>query len=367
LNHPNPEEGEVLNSISCQTPAPDAPVAVYRRSAIAAALLCAGLLCASAGAQAQSAFSVEGPVTAITNLGGAGNITCDGAFIHIPAGIPLTSPSAKLTMAQLADPTPFPNAGVSPVTGGARAGFIGGTCIIDGIRDDVSGVLTADTVYVELAENVLVGAVTNSPALGNGAFSVLGAPVTPLTDPRMSSIKPAAGFYGPTGVHNGFVESARNDFGFGVNLNTVGVPAPDLASVVGYYGSDSVFYAHTIDTTGGTPLVLDPRPSAQLAQCRDRNVANKDELEVRGGCILAKPGTAQAVSISGHTAAGALIQTYGTATCTPDVIDPRFGAYRYTATNLNYIGNTCPVRVRVTLSGSLDNRRDFIDSVNRED
>jgi hypothetical protein len=356
----------VLNRVSHQTHAPEASVAACRRSAIAAALLSAGLLCASAGAQAQSVFSIEGPVTAITDLGGAGNMTCDGAFVQIPAGIPLTSPSAKLTMAQLADPTPFPNAGAS-VTGAARAGFIGGTCIIDGIRDDVTGVLTADTVYVEIAENVLVGAVTNSPALGNGAFSVLGAPITPLTDPRMSSLKPAAGFYGPTGVHNGFVESARNNFGFGVALDTVGLPAPDISAVTGYYGSDGVFYAHTIDTTGGTPLVLDPRPSAQLAQCRDRTTANKDELEVRGGCILSRPGVAQAVSISGHTAAGALIQTYGTATCTPDAVDPRFGAYRYTASNLNYIGNTCPVRVRVTLSGSLDNRRDFIDSVNRED
>jgi hypothetical protein len=367
-NHPNPQEGEVLKSVSHQIPAPDSSVAAYGRSAIAAALLSSGLLCASASAQAQSEASVEGPLTAVTNLGGgSGSVVCNGSFIQIAAGTPITSPTATLTMAQLADPTPFPNSGFNPATGAARAGFIGGTCIIDAVRDDVTGAINASNVFVEVAENVIVGAVTNSPALGNGAFAVLGTPIVPLTDARMPATKLAAGFYGPTGVHAGNTEVARNDFGFGVDLNTVGLPAPDIATVEGYFGSDGALHAHIIETTGGTPLSLDPRPSATLAQCRDRNTVNKDELEVRGGCVLARAGVAQAVSLSGHTATGALIQTYGTATCTPDLVDPRFGAFRYIAANLNYIGNTCPVRVRVTLSGSADNRRHFIDSVNRED
>jgi hypothetical protein len=358
----------MLKSAPHQKSAPAAPVAVYRRSAVAAALLAAGLLCASAGAQAQSEASVEGPLTAITNLGGTGSVVCNGSLIQIVAATAISSPSAKLTMAQLADPTPFPNSGFNPVTGGARAGFLGGTCIIDGIRDDVTGVITADSVFVEVAENVIVGAVTNSPALGNGAFAILGTPVVALTDPRMSATQLAAGFYGPTGVHSGATEVARNQYGFGVDLNTVGLPAPDIATAEGYLGSDSVLHAFIIETTGGTPLSLDPRPSATLAQCRDRNVANKDELEVRGGCVLATPGVAQAIQLSGHRADGSLIQTYApTVTCAPDPVDPRFGAFRYTASNLNYIGNTCPVRIRVTLSGSLDNRRHFIDSVNRED
>jgi hypothetical protein len=343
---------------------------VHRRSAIAAALLCAGMLGASFTAQAQSLLEVEGPLQAVTNLGGGnGSVVCNGSQIEIVAGTPITSPTATLTMEQLADPTQFPNSGFNPVDGSARAGFIGGTCIILGVRDDVTGVLTASEVFVEIAENVLVGAVTNSPALGNGAFAVLGTEVVALSDPRMPADKPAAGFYDALGGHAGNTEQARNQFGFGVDLNTVGLPQPDESSLEGYLGNDGKLYAHTIETTGGTLLATDPRPSALRAECRDRSDrTGRDELEVRGSCVLSVPGVAQTVTFSGHNADGSLIQTYtGGANCTPDPLNPAFGIFNLGRDNLTYVGDACPARIRITLTGAAANRHHFIDSENRED
>lgn len=340
------------------------PRAAYGRGSIAAALLCSGLLCASAAAQAQTAVRAEGALQAVTDLGGGnGSVLCNGATIQIVPGIPITSPTTTLTMAQLADPTLFVNSGFNPVTGAARAGFIGGHCVVNGVRNDVTGVITADSVFQEIVEDVLLGAVTNSPALGNGAFAVLGTPAVPLTDPRMSATKPAAGFYGPTGIHAGNTEQARNQFGFGVDLNTVGLPAPDVVSLLGYFGNDNAFHAHTIDTTNGTLLAADSRPSITRSVCKNTAGAGKDSLDTRGGCILATPGVAQTVTMSGHTADGTLIQVYtGTATCAPDPAFPPFGKWVYSNSKLTYAGDACPEQIRVTLTGAPDNRRDFIKS-----
>jgi hypothetical protein len=348
-------------SQSVSQPTSHLSAAVYGRASLAAALLSAGLMFASAAAQAQTVISVEGALMAVTDLGGGnGTVVCNSTSANIVPTTVITSPTTTLTMAQLADPTAFPNSGYNPNNGAAKAGFIGGHCIVDGVRDDLSGVTTADTVFQEIVENTLLGPVTNSPALGNGAFAVFNTPVVALTDPRMSAVKPASGMFTATGAPTGSTEVARNQFGFGVDLNTVGLPAPDVVSLQGYFGNDSAFYAHTIDTTGGTLLVTDPRPALQRAQCRNSPGAGKDVIDIRGGCILSVPGRAQSVTLSGHRADGTLIQTYATVTCVPDNVEPAYGAFLLVNSKMTYTADACPAKMRATLAGVPDNRRDYV-------
>lgn len=67
-------------------------------------------------------------------------MTVMGMTVTVPVGTVVTSPSATLTLAQLADATPLPNR--------TQAGFIDGTAIING---DVAanGIITATDVFVE--------------------------------------------------------------------------------------------------------------------------------------------------------------------------------------------------------------------------
>jgi hypothetical protein len=159
-------------------------------------------------------LALEGPVSAVVdNLDGTATITVMGIPVLIPATAPINSPSAVLTPALLVDPTPLP--------GRSLPGFTGATAIING--QTVGGQNVADDVFVEPAENVLIGTVsaatcTNADCSGPGdSIAVLGTPLTRLTDVRIPA--------GP----------AKNAFGFAINLAGGGLVG-GLVSAEGYFG-----------------------------------------------------------------------------------------------------------------------------------
>ncbi len=90
-------------------------------------------------ALAQVAVFLEGRINSIVDNGdGSGAITVMGVTVNIPAGVPITTATATLTMAQLADPTPMP--------GRSEPGFVGGTGLIDGTS--LNGVVTATNAAI---------------------------------------------------------------------------------------------------------------------------------------------------------------------------------------------------------------------------
>jgi hypothetical protein len=221
------------------------------------------LAAASAFAQVAAPIptNMEGPISAIESDGGTGaTMTVMGATIHVPASAHIHTPSATLTIAQLLDVT-------TPLPGRTQGGFLGATTISNGTVDPATGIVTADDVFVEPAENVIVGVVTQNDT----EFRVNNVPVVFLTDPRIPAGPP------------------MNDLGFEINLADVPVGIP--ASIEGYYSNDGSGLIQTfhLECTG----VRSKDPSLQVSMLRIRGDAATRSLEVRGG-------------VSGLPAAGAV-------------------------------------------------------------
>ncbi|QLG61330.1 hypothetical protein [Halorarum salinum] len=197
---------------------------------------------------------LEGPLEGVDEA--AGTIDVMGIAVDV-SDASMSSPTADLMIGDLAG-DPFPGRGSTP-------GFLGGTAAPVGTTMDTGGVVTADTLFVEPAENVIVGAVTenttetngsNEDAINEGTFAVQDTVIRTAQDPRLPF-------------------SAVVEAGFTVDVSTV--PEGSLAEVEGYYGDDGVLYAHTLVVEEGE---TDGQPSTSItrAECDD----DDGELEVRG-------------------------------------------------------------------------------------
>jgi hypothetical protein len=289
---------------------------------IKSTLAAAALLLSGVHASAQALPSeVEGTVSAITaNLDGSVTMTVMGMTVNVPTGTPAASPSATLTLAQLVDPAPLPNR--------TQAGFTGGTAIIIGTVA-ASGVVTAEDVFVEPAENVMLGVVTANNA---GALSINGVPITMLNDPRMPA-KP--------------VQDVN-----GIAIIPASIPVGTGASAEGYF-ANGVFNAFLVEAEQGTPVNVAPQVTITRALGRERTPNNRrgDEVEVRGSVTTthAAPGvTTQTVRI--FRIDGTTQTVLGTATATVDPLTPGVATFVFRvttpATN-NAILGVCPTTVRV--------------------
>lgn len=238
-------------------------------------------------AHAQVPLQVEGTIVDIgPNGNGGAIITVMGMEIEIPAGTPISSPTKQLTVSQLLNAAPLP--------GRSQPGFVGGTAIISGISEP--GDRIAEEVFVEPAENVVLGQITDSMEIEDMPFVL-------INDTRI----PAA--------------PIRNGFGFEILASSLAAGMP--ASAEGYF-SAGVFYAFLVEVDGGTLKNAGVREvSIQRAECRQRTNGQL-ELEVRGATHNPATGT---VSI---TTVGPNPFVYGTATVTPDADNPAFGTYRFT-------------------------------------
>jgi len=160
------------------------------------------------------------------------------------------------------------------------------TCIIEGNTD--TGARLAKDVFVEVAENVLVGPTTNSPGQ---QFAILGIPVV-LVHKNDYKLPPGAVAEGYTIDPEGRIGGGApvNGFGYPVRLETV--PTGDLSSAEGYLlngPGGPRFYAHAIETTGGEmdrPADAPVDATVQRGNVTSAN-ATTVKLEIRGGCTFA--------------------------------------------------------------------------------
>lgn len=209
--------------------------------------------------------------------GKIGTIRCNGAEVQINTTTRINSPTTRLTPDKLADPAPIV-AGLKNPDGTDRSGFIGGTCIVDGDDPAQPGSpRVAANLYVELAENVLVGPSTKTPS---GAFGIMGVRVVRLTNEMT-----AGRIHAPLPM---------NAYGFEIILNQV--PAGDLSSAEGYVDrtvNPPVLYAYAIETSGGPvrlPCTRDPE-DPEFGAYRLRNdafrglAANQAPTRVRASVV----------------------------------------------------------------------------------
>ncbi len=292
------------------------------KSFLAAALLSvAGV----AQALAQVPAALEGNISAITRNAttGVATMTVIGVTVRVTTTTPITTPTATLTTAQLASTALLP--------GRTQGGFIGGTAIINGTWNATANRFDATEVFVEPAENILLGVVTANTA---GQLSINGVRVVPIptTELRMPSLP------------------MRNEIGVAVIPSTVPVGAQ--AAAEGYYAG-GVFNAFIIDVSAGTPVSSTPQVTILRAQGRERtpNTTRGDELDIRGGATTAHAnGANQTIRIFRvDTINGVRTETLiGQTTTIPDVI-PGMATWRFTVItppSANAVLGTCPTLIR---------------------
>ena len=255
---------------------------------------------------------LEGPISALTaNPDGSGSITVMGVVVDIPAGTPITSPTAALTINQAADLTPLP--------GRTQPGFLGGTAIING--DSVAGVNTAADLFMEPSENILGADVTSVPP---AAIEIGGVALAELTDTRIPA------------------DPVMNDFGFEVDPATV--PTGVDAVGEGYLSNDGsgVFQYFVLAVADGTLINAgQTEVSITRALCR-AGAAPGDPIELRVQGAVHDPAIG---SVSIKDFAGT---TFGTVATVADIAP--FGLYSLVLRN-NLAFQVCPASVTVEYNG----------------
>lgn len=335
--------------------------AAFRRATVSFAALAALLAGSAANA---GPFSLEGITTAITpTRDSTGKIisvmvTCSGKPVLVDADSDLTTVNKYITYTQLVDPTPFPNSGRSPITGANRAGFLGGTCVADGLTLP-DGTLHASAMTVEVAENVLVGQLTGSTTINQTPLAIQGIRINPLTDARMPAQRLRSGLYldeNGTRHFNNLTETIHNQYGFGVDPTSVGyalnTTIPDTVAATGYMGVNGQFYAYDVETTTGKVLNTQPRAALTGATGVDHFLFGNDRLNVRGGCRMSGTNTQEMVDVYGETPNPGVWQFFGSAVCTVIPLDAPHGRWKLDVNNTEFWGQKPPSRIRVNQVGT---------------
>jgi hypothetical protein len=298
---------------------------------------------AQAQTRPETPIEFEGPIQSIEPDRDGVKLKVNGIEVFIPAGVigstgsdGVHTPTAKLTsVADIVSDAPF--AGRPDYKG-----FRGGTAIVTG-TSGADGVTAAD-VFMEPAENVILGAVTaNSPT----EFRVEGVKVYLLPSANGKPSYPPGVNYDPRlpGL------PMKNELGFTIDPSKVQVYAD--AALEGYFGKDvdgsDAFYAFSIDSVSD---VEDPNPTVSIlrAQCRVRSTTQV-EWEIRGGVYPWVQGATIGVYPPSTAFNGG--RPYATNFAVPqDTVDPKAGAFRYTA-KPNATGG-CPSSVVVKFNGAPD-------------
>ena len=283
-------------------------------------LLAVTLVTMSSTAQAQVVFSVEGPITGIDPT--AGTITACGVTVTIPAAVPLvgTRGLTGANLAQLLDAAaPTRVRSIFASATGEIPGYSGGTMIAKGLVVATANgpVYQAQTVLVEIAENVLVGTVT-SVDVANRTFVVNGATCRMNTDERFTA---------------DILDVGLKPITFDDLDGAVG----QIFTVIGY------FYAGEVRATRVETPVIPVTPSTdtvRITLATGKNVAkNRSELNVVGSVSPFDP--IATITITNATT-GAKLATVAVA---PGAIAGQ-GDWKLKLTNLV----ASPTRIRATSS-----------------
>jgi hypothetical protein len=282
---------------------------------------------------------IEGPISAIECLDSSVQppncdagvpagvlMTVMGIPVVVEEGTPIASPSRSLNSRLLSAPRRFPGRG--------ERGFIGGTGIIIG-QVDGTGQVVADDVFVEPAENVILGAVTeNVPPIGEpidnepSGIELQGVPVVFLHDNRMP------------------FDVVTDTCGFEVDPASLVPGTP--ASAEGYYGDrgEPAFYAFLFEAEGGTLV----EEGLQVSVTRARCDGDGGRLEVLG-CATVTAGDVR-ISAPGQGIVARADLEAG---------DLGFGAYRARVDVEDLPGGVCPSRVVARLTVGAETAADPAD------
>lgn len=195
----------------------------------------------------------EGPLLTVDPT--TGELSVMKIKVIVDGNTKIESPSATLTLDQLKDTTVLP--------GRTEEGFKGGTATVTGTVDPMTGVVTARTLHVEPAENVVLGVITENVG---GKVKINGLQVEYLSDARMP------------------LKAIQNEFGFAIKPGSILVGTP--GSVEGYYDG-TLFRAFLLEIDGVAELV-DPNPQVSIlrAETRDRKPGKRDDVDVRGAVTM---------------------------------------------------------------------------------
>ena len=276
------------------------------------------LLVAASTAMAQVPSEIEGRIESVTATSPTEvTLVVMGMTVKIDTTrVPVVTPTATLSHAQIVDATPLPNR--------TEPGFVGGTAIVIGTVDS-TGLITAEDVFMEPAENVVLGVITSTAPL-----TVNGIPVVFLNDPRMPAVP------------------IKNEFGFVVNF--AGVTNQTPVALEGYY-SASTFNAFLLEVSGFAPLASSA-PQVSITRVRGReqeDATQNDRLEIRGAITMGHTlNNTENLTILGVREDNTTFVLSNTVVATRDLEDPRFGLYRLSIQFNDVAGGShLPVAVRV--------------------
>ncbi|WP_346290321.1 hypothetical protein [Sphaerothrix gracilis] len=224
--------------------------------------------------------------------------------IKVPEGTPINSPTAELSFEDL-------NA-LPRLPGRNRDGFEGGTAIVIGTPDpNDPNAIIADDVFVEPAENVVLGTV------GPGLSTILDVPVVFLTDSRIPS-------------------TAINSFGF--EIDPADVQGGEFGGVEGYFAGGTL-YVHTAEVDGPIPPASNPdQPQVSVLRVR---CDPGGRIEVRGGAYVPSGNANNTIVVRNLDTR----TNFGSTQAEPDEEgSPQFGEYRFREDV-----ETCPNRIRVIM------------------
>ncbi len=245
---------------------------------------------------------LEGPLMAVDTTTNTINVM--GISVNV-TNASFASPTAALTIEDLVG-DPLPGRGTT-------AGFIGGTAIVTGTTTpgDTDYTVTASSVFVEVAENVILGEVTENTLTGptfesGGSFVIQGVKMRPVGDPRLPF--------------------SASTVGLPINVSTI--DPGTAASPEGHFGNDGVLYAHTLEIEGAGVELIDPEAvSITRVGCDEGG-----RLEVQGGS-----GIESAITIYDDNTDAVLGTTNAT-------LDPEAGVATY---RFRRNISVCPTVVRV--------------------
>lgn len=272
---------------------------------------------------AQNILLLEGPIQRVRPA--LNQMVVMGVTVNVPPGTPITTPTTNLTdLAGGENPLSL-LIGNSLPGRSPTPGFIGGTAIING-RVNAAGVATATDVFVEPAENVMLGSISTSTCTNvrcNGAGNLLelnGIEMRRLTDPRLKA--------GPV----------LNDFGFNANLtgaNLVG----NAASAEGYFARGRFHYF--LLQIAGAPLSNPTITEVSITRAQCRDDAGGIQLDVLGSVHTPRTGIVT-ISDGGAT-------VFGTANAVAAA--PGFGSYDFRLRDQPAF-TTCPESVAAEFNGA---------------
>lgn len=261
---------------------------------------------------------LEGPIINLDTTNRTAKV--NGVLMHIPVGIPISSPTVDITAlaaTQGVDPLSLV-AGVK-LPGRTSPGFIGGFCLCSTEVDPLTGTVTVTSMVLEPAENVLLSTVTthncvtpscdpdDNPA---NELRIGGTLMNPSADPRLVSNLPT-------------------NRGFEVDLmqgNLVGTNAGGE----GYLGTNEHLYFYDLQLAGGI-LAKSGVTEVSILRARCTQGDNISEWRISGATHDPSNGT---VTLR-HGETGAVL---GSTTAVTAIDAPLFGTYLLKAD----VPGTCP-------------------------